>query len=71
MSVPAPDVVRAADAELSVTDLARSRWFWVDTLGFEAIEEDDEVIYLRGYEEFLHHSLVLRKAPEPGLRRRP
>ncbi|MEV0701248.1 3,4-dihydroxyphenylacetate 2,3-dioxygenase [Saccharopolyspora sp. NPDC050389] len=69
MPVPAPDVVRAADAELAVTDLPRARWFWVDALGFEAIEEDDEVIYLRGYEEFLHHSLVLRKAPEPGLRR--
>ena len=29
-----PDIVRAAYAELVVTDLAASRWFWVDMLGF-------------------------------------
>ncbi|GAA4865020.1 3,4-dihydroxyphenylacetate 2,3-dioxygenase [Saccharopolyspora rosea] len=69
MPVPVPDVVRAADAELVVTDLRRSRWFWVDVLGFVPIEEDDEVVYLRGYEEFLHHSLVLRQGARAGLRR--
>ena len=29
-----PDIVRAAYAELVVTDLERARWFWVDLLGF-------------------------------------
>ena len=31
-----PDIVRSAYAELAVTDLAASRWFWVDMLGFSS-----------------------------------
>ena len=31
---PPPDIVRAAYAELVVTDLAEARRFWVDLLGF-------------------------------------
>ena len=36
-SVPAPDIVRCAYMELVVTDLARSREFYVDLLGFRKI----------------------------------
>ena len=32
-SVPAPDILRCAYAELVVTDLERSRNFYVDVLG--------------------------------------
>ncbi len=56
------DIVRAAHAELLVTDLARSREFYVDLLGFVVTEEDDSTIYLRGYEDRHHHCLVLRSA---------
>ena len=57
----APDIVRVATVELIVTDLAASRHFWVDRLGFHVAAEEPDVIYLRGYEEFVHHSLVLRR----------
>ena len=66
-SVPAPDIVRCAYMELLVTDLAKSREFYVDTLGLVVTEEDDEAIYLRSFEEFIHHNLVLRKADEPAV----
>ena len=33
------DIVRAAHIELVVTDLARAREFYVDTLGLEPTEE--------------------------------
>ena len=56
------DIVRAAYVELHVTDLAASRTFYVDQLGLIVTAEDDDVIYLRGWEERLHHSIVLRKA---------
>jgi len=49
--------------ELVVTDLAKSREFYVDVLGLVVTEEDDEAIYLRSFEEFIHHNLVLRKGP--------
>ena len=33
-STAPPNIVRAAYAELIVTDLDAARWFWVDMLGF-------------------------------------
>lgn len=60
---PAPDIVRCAYMELVVTDLAASRAFYVDVLGLVVTEEDDNTIYLRSFEEFIHHNLVLRKGP--------
>ena len=60
---PAPDILRCASMELVVTDLAKSREFYVDILGLHVTEEDDEVVYLRSFEEFIHHNLVLRQGP--------
>ncbi len=60
-SLPYPDVVRSAYAELCVTDLESSKRFWVDRLGFFVSAEEPGVLYLRGYEEFFHHSLILRQ----------
>lgn len=62
---PPFDIVRVAHMELVVTDLDASREFYVDTLGLVATAETSDAIYLRGYEERLHHSLVLRAGPEP------
>ena len=58
-----PDVVRAAYMELVVTDLAASREFYVDVLDLIVTEEDENAVYLRSFEEFIHHNLVLRKGP--------
>ena len=58
-----PDVVRSAYAELVVTDLAAARWFYVDVLGLAVTAEDDDALYLRAFEEFIHHNLVLRQGP--------
>jgi 3,4-dihydroxyphenylacetate 2,3-dioxygenase len=59
----APDILRCAYMDLVVTDLAKSREFYVDILGLHVTEEDDEAVYLRSTEEFIHHNLVLRKGP--------
>ena len=58
-------IVRAAHAEYVVTDLAKARAFYVDLLGFVLSEETSDALYLRGYEERLHHCLVLRQGPLP------
>ena len=62
-SVPAPDILRCAYMEIVVTDLKKSREFYVDLLGLVVTHEDDETIYLRSFEEFIHHNLVLRQGP--------
>jgi 3,4-dihydroxyphenylacetate 2,3-dioxygenase len=66
-AVTAPDIIRCAYAELIVTDLATARAFYVDVLGLIVTREDKDAIYLRAFEEYLHHSLILRKGPVAAL----
>ena len=66
-SVIPPDVIRCAYAELIVTDLEVSRAFYVGVLGLVVTYEDDDAIYLRAFEEYLHHSLVIRRGPVAAL----
>ena len=61
-----PDIVRCAYLELVVSDLAASRAFYVDVLGLVVTAEDEDAIYLRTLEEFIHHNLVLRQGPVPA-----
>ncbi len=60
---PPPDILRAASMEVVVTDLAAARHFYVDVLGLVVTQEDADAIYLRTFEDFLHHNLVLRAGP--------
>lgn len=62
-SVPAPDIIRCAYMEIVVTDLAKSRDFYVGVLDLQVTEEDESTVYLRSMEEFIHHNLVLRQGP--------
>ena len=62
MNTP-PDIVRTAYVELVVTDLARARAFWVDLVGFHVDGGGAGRLYLRGYEEFVHHWVLLRVGP--------
>jgi catechol 2,3-dioxygenase len=62
-SVPPPDIVRSAYYEIVVTDLARAREFYVDILNLVVTEEDENTLYLRTFEEFIHHNLVIRRGP--------
>ncbi len=59
---PPFNIVRASHAELGVADIARSRAYYVDCLGYIVSDEDKNVLYLRGVEERNHHSLVIRKS---------
>lgn len=60
------NIVRAGHGEFRVTDLDRARAFYVDLLGFVESDRTRDALYLRGLEERVHHSLVLRQADSPG-----
>ena len=68
MPIPSPtlyppfNIIRLSHVEFGVTNLAASRAFYVDMLGLQVTDEDDEAIYLRALEERGHHCLILRKA---------
>ena len=67
MSIPKPiysppfNITRASHAVLTVRDLAASRNFYVELLGFIVSDEDRDTLYLRGVAEACHHSLVLKR----------
>ncbi|MDV4146239.1 3,4-dihydroxyphenylacetate 2,3-dioxygenase [Shimia sp. FJ5] len=73
MPVPAPNlyppfnIVRLSHVEYRVTDLAKSRAFYVDTLGLQVTYEDDTRIYLRAMEERGHHCIILEQADEANV----
>lgn len=66
---PPPDIVRVAYVDLVVADLAKAQAWWVDLLGFHVQAVEPGALYLRGYEEFVHHSVVLREGPAAACRR--
>lgn len=57
------DIMRAAFVELQVTDLAASEHFYAELLGMIVSARTAKAVYLRGWEERQHHSLILRRAP--------
>lgn len=64
---PPFNIVRLSHVEYRVTDLAASRAFYVDTLGLQVTDEDDQTIYLRAMEERGHHCIALVKAAAPSV----
>jgi catechol 2,3-dioxygenase len=67
MPIPPPvlhppfNIVRISHVACTVSDLARSRAFYVDLLGLQVTGESDGALYLRAMEERGHHSIVLRQ----------
>ncbi len=66
-TTPAFDIVRAAHIEFNVTDLERSREFYVKTLGLIETETTSKQLYLRGVEDRFHHCLVLTESNKPSV----
>ena len=60
---PPFNITRASHVVLHVSDLAKSRDFYVNIVGLVVSEQDDGVCYLRGLAEACHHSLVLVQSP--------
>ncbi|AHC52317.1 3,4-dihydroxyphenylacetate 2,3-dioxygenase [Sulfolobus acidocaldarius SUSAZ] len=61
------EVLRLSHVCVRVVDMEKSLFFYRDLLGFHETEKNGDYIYLRGYEEGQHHSLVLKRAESPGL----
>jgi catechol 2,3-dioxygenase len=62
---PPFNILRSSHVVLGVTDLAVSRAFYVDCLGYLVSDETKDALYLRGIEERNHHSVVLRLTGQP------
>lgn len=61
---PGPSIAHAGGINIGTPDLEKSLWFFRDLLGMEVTEQNENVAYLRGYQERIHHSLVLTRQSE-------
>ena len=64
---PPFNILRLSHVEYRVTDLARARAFYVDTLGLQITHEDASTLCLRAMEERGHHCMVLTKAEQANV----
>lgn len=61
---PGPQIAHAGGINIGTPDLEKSLWFFRDLLGMEVTAQDENAAYLRGYQEHVHHSLVLTRQSE-------
>lgn len=55
------NIIRLSHVEFIVKDLAASRAFYVDMLGLQVTDEDENHVYLRAMEERGHHCMILKQ----------
>jgi catechol 2,3-dioxygenase len=60
-------IAHLAHAELRVTDLEASRDFFTRVMGLFVSYEDDDHVFLRAWQDWDHHTLVLTRAGVSGL----
>ncbi len=60
-------VLRPGFVQIRVMDLDEAIVHYRDNLGLDLVSHDGEFAFLRAYDEFDRHSVVLRQAEEPGL----
>ena len=59
---PPFNILRLSHVEYKVTDLEKSKAFYVDTLGLQITHEESNCVYLRAMEERGHHCISLVKS---------
>ncbi len=64
---PVFDIAHLAHVELLTPKLEESRRFFVDVMGMYESGREGDSIYLRGWDDYEHHSLQLTASPKAGL----
>ena len=62
-------IMRLGFIENQVVDLAKTSHFYEKLLGLEKTAETKDALYFKCWDEYDHHSLVLRKGAGPGMLR--
>ena len=64
---PVFDVAHLAHVELLTPKLEESARFFIDVMGMTETCREGDSVYLRGWDDYEHHSLQLTASPQPGL----
>lgn len=60
-------ISRLGRAELRVLDLEESVNYYTNIIGLDEVGRSDGRVYLKAWDEYDHHSLILQEADSPGL----
>jgi len=64
---PEMKIAHAGHAELRVKNLAASRRFFTEIMGLFVTDEESECVYLRAWQDWEHHTLILRQGDTSAL----
>jgi catechol 2,3-dioxygenase len=64
---PILDVAHLAHVELLTPKLVESTRFFVDVMGMIVSDRQGDSVYLRGWDDYEHHTLQLTASPQPGI----
>lgn len=67
LDVKLSDVAHIGHASINVTNLEKSTWFFTEVLGLHVSAEEEGKVYLRAWQDWDHHTLILNEAEESGL----
>ena len=60
-------IMRLGFVELLVDDLSKARDFYSQILGLQQTYQEDDKLYFKCWDEYDHHSVILKKGSTPGL----
>ena len=60
-------IMRIGRAELRVMDLEKAVQYYTNVIGLDEVGRSEGRVYLKAWDEYDHHSLVLQQAESPGL----
>jgi len=64
---PIHDVAHLAHVELLTPKLDESARFFVEVMGMTQSDRQNNSVYLRGWDDYEHHTLKLTASEKPGL----
>ncbi len=60
-------IAHLGHVEIGVTNLEKSVWFFTEVMGLSVSAEEGDRVYLRAWQDFDHHTLVLKKSDTSGV----
>lgn len=60
-------IAHLGHVEMGVTDLEKSVWFFTEVMGLAVSAQEEDRVYLRAWQDFDHHTLVLQQADVSGV----
>jgi catechol 2,3-dioxygenase len=61
-------IAHLGHVEIGVTNLEKSLWFFTEVMGLYVSDQEDDRVYLRAWQDFDHHTLILKQSETSGVK---